>query len=413
MFPFLKIIPLMVGQLILMLFNPIFWIVVVIVAIQYRRIAGMRGEMFGSPGQKPYMDMLYAVGFGLIGGLVGSFFMVFVGVTLSGSGLIYLWPIAIFLMLVNPRFLCFAYAGGILSLSKLLLGFPDVKVSQILALIAILHMVESILIYFSGHLGAVPIYLRLKENGNRIVGGFTLQKFWPIPIIALIVMTGVTGGGVEMPEWWPLISPGVGDLKDVTLGLIPVVAGLGYADIVTARTPKEKSRLSAGYLGIYSFVLLALAVMAEHSMTIAIVAALFSPLGHELVIHIGRNIEFNAEPIYVPPGRGVKVLDILQAGPAWKAGLRSGDVILSASGYEVETISELDDLLDGGYGFTELAYLRDGERGHGKAVVPVPSASKELGMLCVPEGDTKGVVELMTGGFLSRWWDSIMAKIKG
>ncbi len=107
------------------------------------------------------------------------------------------------------------------------------------------------------------------------------------------------------------------------------------------------------------------------------------------------------------------MLDILPAGPAWNAGLRSGDVILSAGGYDVETIGDLDDKLAEGYGFAEIVFRRNGTGDYGRAVVPLPGAAKKLGILCVPEGDVSGAVELMTGGFLSRWWNSIMAKIRG
>ena len=79
-----------------------------------------------------------------------------------------------------------------------------------------------------------------------------------------------------MPGWWPLLKPGAGDPQTLTYIIMPVVAALGYGDLTIARTPLEKSRLSALYLSIYSLVLLILAVLSEESRSFALAAALFS-----------------------------------------------------------------------------------------------------------------------------------------
>ena len=103
------------------------------------------GAMFWPP---PYLALL--------GGVLASYIMVFVGLTLSDSGLIYLWPLAILLMFIDARFLCFAYAGGLLALSSIALGWPEVSIPQLLGLVAILHFAEAVLILVSVHLGAMP-----------------------------------------------------------------------------------------------------------------------------------------------------------------------------------------------------------------------------------------------------------------
>ncbi|RYD07115.1 hypothetical protein N752_00605 [Desulforamulus aquiferis] len=143
------------------------------------------------------------------GGVIASYLMLVIGLTLSGSGLLYLWPLAILLMLIDARFLCFAYAGGILAFSSLVFGWPNVSVPQVLGLVAILHMVEAFLIYVSGHQGAVPTFI--KNTEGKVVGGFALQKFWPIPLTAwwwlgrLPCLTAVwvcpSGGPLSREAW--------------------------------------------------------------------------------------------------------------------------------------------------------------------------------------------------------------------
>jgi hypothetical protein len=324
LFPFLQVIPLTIQAFLQTFIDPaylfLYLVVCVIIAIQYNRMEKLRENFFGSRSGRTGNDFLAAVGYGLLGGLLGSYLVIFVGLTISGE-LVYLWPVAILLMMINVRFLCFAYAGGILALSNLILGVPQINPSQILALVAALHMVESFLIFAGGHLGAVPAYI--KGPQGKIIGGFTLQRFWPIPIVVLAVVTGgMAEGGIEMPGWWPLIMPGVeGDPQNLIFALLPLVAGLGYGDIAIARTPAEKSRLSSLFLGLYSLVLLALAVLAGHNRAVALLAALFSPLGHEAVIYLGKWFELKGEPIYVPAAEGMRILDVLPGTTAMQAGL--------------------------------------------------------------------------------------------
>jgi hypothetical protein len=314
-------------------------------------------------------------------------------------------------MLINMRFLCFSYAGGVLALTNLTLGWPDVNIPQIMALVAVLHMVESFLILVSGHLGAVPAYI--KGPGGRITGGFTLQKFWPIPIVALAVMGGGTvENGINMPDWWPLLKAGLpGNPQDLVYMLLPAVAGLGYGDIATARSPQEKSRLTALFLGAYSFTLLILAVLAQYSKTLALAAALFSFLGHEAVIYAGRKVETRKPPLYVPPKKGIRLLDVQHGGAAWNAGLRSGDVILALNG---ETVSGRDVLFQrlSGTLYPVVVYYFSHSAGKNRQVtMRPPGPGLDWGLLPVPGEDEDQYVELQTTGLLGRllqqWWVKI------
>nr|WP_315987920.1 PDZ domain-containing protein [Desulforamulus aquiferis] len=70
-------------------------------------------------------------------------------------------------------------------------------------------------------------------------------------------------------------------------------------------------------------------------------AAMFSPLGHEMVIYIGKKLEFGRS-IYQPPNKGVKVLDVVPGYPAWEAGIRSGDIIIDVNEMEVNSRQGLE-----------------------------------------------------------------------
>lgn len=393
--------------------DPLFWVVVLLVALQYRRMAAMKRGFFGEVALNGvWRDTALATAYGLFGGFLGSLIMVMVGLTLSGSGLIYLWPVAILLMLINARFLCFAYAGGVLALTNLFFGFPEVNIAQVLALVAVLHMVESLLILTSGHLGAVPAYFKAPDG--RVVGGFTLQRFWPIPIVALAVVgSAAVQHGVAMPEWWPLFKPGVeGNPADLTYALIPVVAGLGYGDLAVSRRPAEKSRLSALYLGTYSLLLLLLAYWAQYHRFLALLAALFSPLGHELVIYVGKKGEFRRAPLFVPPERGVGVLDVVPDAPAYRAGLRSGDVLLAVNQRPVNSRQDLEEALTWAWGPVEVEFLHGPRRLYRREVVFWRFKERPFGLLVVPEGSEEEVMDVSTVGPLGRWWGDFWRRMK-
>ncbi|KUK54397.1 MAG: PDZ/DHR/GLGF domain protein [Desulfotomaculum sp. 46_296] len=369
----------------------VFWLVVGLVALQYRHMAAARDSLFGVVTKRVWPDILTAMAYGIIGGLVGSMLIVTVGLSLNGSSLLYLWPIAVLLMLINPRFLCFAYAGGILTLANLIFGFPSLNIAQVLALVAVLHMVESVLILVSGHLGAVPAYFRTPDG--RLVGGFNLQKIWPIPI-AVLSIAGNPISFDSMPGWWPLLKTSFsGGPGYLAYGLIPVVACLGYGDLAISHNPNQKSRLSALYLGIYSVILLFLSFLSQDMRTAAFIAALFSPLGHELVIFLGKELELKGKPLYVPTDQGLRVLDVLVDTPVWRAGVRSGDVILTINGREVSSETPPGMFLTEER-YCEVEFLHGQDQIFKRGTATVPENQEILGFIPAPDGFEKAYLDL-------------------
>lgn len=404
----MTIIKLVVQNFLLMMLSPIFLIVVAVVYFQYRKINRQKQEVFGIKEKLDWKHTAVAVAHGLVGGLIGSFLIVFLGVSLSGIGIQFLWALAILLMLISPRFICFAYAGGIISLFSIVFGFPQIDVPQLLGLVAILHMVESVLILVSGHLGALPLYTKL-DNG-QIVGGFNLQKFWPIPLVALamMVMTDPSQvSGVGMPDWWPLIKPGVeGNPDNFVYTMLPVVAALGYGDLALTSAPREKSKKTAILLGTYSAILLTLAVLSSHYPLLLLLAAVFSPLGHELVIKIGKDIELKGIPKYVHPPEGIMVLEVLNETPAAKMGIKTGDVILTINGYPVNSRQQLIEVVSWGGTALEVDYL-DGIHTKYNRVYTRKGFNEDLGIIMVPQGDEPYYAKFSSKGFLGKWWDKI------
>lgn len=360
------------------LISPIFLLVITLVIIQYRRISNMENRLFGRTINPVWRQVITSLGLGILGGFAASAILVLLGLSLEQIGLYFVWPVALLLLLIHPRFLCFAYAGGIVGAAVLIIRaaaalYPALAANKVagellkvhlpalLVLIGLLHLVESLLIYLGGHRGVTPLYF--KRPGGEVVGGFSLQCFWPMPLVALVVMMVLQAEitGVNMPGWWPLlqstIQPGPG--QSLQYLAVPVAAGLGYADLALSSTPREKSRVSARFLALYSVALLGVALAAEYYPLLVVPGVLLAPLGHELLIIYGNKREMSRAPLYRADEGGVRVMMVLSGSAAEQAGLLQGDLIKKVNGFPVCGLPELLARIEDSY----FMVLLEGKRG--------------------------------------------------
>lgn len=408
--PWLTLGVMALSSMVQALLSPFFWLVVLLVAVQHHRLARTRRRFLGIPAEPLWLSVFQATLMGIMGGCLGSGLLLVLGVSLTNAGLPYVWPLAIALMLLSPHLLCFAYAGGLLALSSLAFGLPQLEVPQLMGLVGALHLVESFLILLSGHRGAMPVYLRL--GGGEVVGGFNLQRLWPIPLVAtaLVAAPYLPPGGIEMPAWWPLIKPAdSGDAAQHFYYLmLPVAAALGYGDLALTSSPTRRSRRSALTLLAYSVTLILLAVGASYRATLALPAALFAPLGHELTIILGRRAELRGPWRYVPPPGGVMVLDAVWGTPAYRAGLRSGSILRTVNGRRVAQREEFAAALEAAGPYVELEYTTPG--GEWRRVGLRCEAGRPLGLILVPEaGDAPSAVPVTVPPLVA-WWHRLFRK---
>ncbi|MGE5588032.1 MAG: PDZ domain-containing protein [Clostridia bacterium] len=371
MFPFGKVVVTVLMLIPQVLLHPAFWMVVLLVAMQYARMARVEQRVFGQAIESPASLVLTSLLLGAAAGFVASLIFVFVGVTVTGAGVAFLLPVALVLMLIDPRFLCFSYAGGLLALSNLVLGVPKVGIPEIMILVAVLHLMESLLIWTTGAQGALPLYMKTRDGG--VVGGFLLQKFWPIPLVGMMLLTprlseieSLARGLISMPDWWPLIKPDIAvpEGRELLFAMFALPAALGYGDFAVARTPRERSSRTARSLMAFSVVLLAMALGASVWPWMRWLAALFSPLGHEMVIAAGRRTETRSKAAYVPDPRGLKVLDVVPRSPAARVGLRSGDILIAVNGQPVRSAADLLNAMSGSPPWFYIEAERDADAAH-------------------------------------------------
>ncbi|MFR8087841.1 MAG: hypothetical protein ACLU6B_05015 [Lachnospirales bacterium] len=169
--------------------NPVYGIALWITYRRYRR-------------EQPKTAWQRTLQSGIWGLAVGSFGMLLVcvlGLSVKvGMDLILLFPMALLLSKIRPRFACFAYSGacvGILGLWNL------ADVSGILATVGLLHFMEVFLIA-----SGAPIQEQFVVYGGRVHRILEQKAIWALPFALLIPVAGE--GGLHMPAWWPLWGNG-------------------------------------------------------------------------------------------------------------------------------------------------------------------------------------------------------------
>jgi hypothetical protein len=401
-----------------------FWLVLTLVYLQYRRVSSLEAQTLGAEKRSPLVRTMVSLVAGVLGGILGSFIYILLGASIGEMGLGFIWIVALSLAVFNLRLICFAYAGGIVSLSALVLGWPRVDIPAIMSLVGVLHLVESVLILAMGHLDTTPVLI--PGPGGRPRGVCLLQKFWPIPVVVGMMVSlplaEMPPEVLHMPDWWPLVKPSLPTPEgmEAIFAVIAVTAATGYGDFTYTRTPRQKATLTACASAVFSLVLLGLAVLSASVPAVRWAAALFSPLGHEAVIFLARRVEQTGTPLFDPVPSGLRVLDVLPGSPASAAGIKAGDIILSVNCQPISTIPEF---LQGLSAVPYAALLEvestsrvqsRARRGLGDASlggtrtvqIKIRGKDSELGLVFVPREGPVRMVRLGSGGLaamISRW----------
>ncbi|NLK43822.1 MAG: PDZ domain-containing protein [Tissierellia bacterium] len=291
--------------------SPFFILVFSIICFQYYQISKMEKKYLGYK-KSLLMKAIVSTFFGILGGIITTVAFLYLGVVAIPKDYLYILFVVIILSFFNPRFMCFSYGGGIVFLSSLILGFPKIEISQVMSVVAVLHIVESLLILVDGWRHKLPIYF---ESKNRTVGGYMMNRFWPVPFVIFI------GDG--------LIHP------------ITLMAILSYGDYSISSFPKIKAAKTSFVLLIYSIILLYISKTVDNLF----IAPIFALLGHELIIFINKSKERKKQPIFIPLDKGVRVLEIIPGTIGHKVGIKIGDIILRINGVEINNEKDLEDFM--------------------------------------------------------------------
>ena len=312
------------------------------------------GSLRNTSGNRMMDSML----FGMIAGLISSTLIILTGIPIHLNTLVILLPFSLFLTLLNKRYLCLSYAGGILSLVSLIFGWPDMDVPSLLALIGILHLTESLLIMLDGQKEAVPVVMEHKRF--KPIGAFAISKFWPVPLVILTIPSGMlqaAGGGMQMPDWWPLFGGRGGG----SLMLFPIAVLLEYNDLAVTARPEHRARKTGLWMGMYSLLILTIAVLSVHYGWLMFAGAVLMPLLHEFLLYWSRKGQLDGDPIFGAPWRGLRILEVMPDTVGSQMGLRPGDILLNLNGRGINSEEMLQEVLRTAPMYLWIDYKRDGK----------------------------------------------------
>lgn len=291
------------------LLSPFFIVVFLIIYYQYHQI--IRGDKNLSNIKKSTLLVtLNATFYGIVGGFITTIAFIYLEVVVIPKDFMYILAVAIVLSLINPRFMCFAYGGSLVYLSSMIIGYPKLMNKNIMIVVATLHLVESLLIFINGNKDHQPGYF---ENRNGYVGGFNMNRFWPVPFVIFI------GDGLIQP--------------------ITLMAILSYGDY-TLGNSSRKTIFTSIMLGLYSISLL----MIARSSSNLFIAPLFAIGGHEFIMILNKFIEDRRTPLFSSPLKGVRILEVSRNSVCKDVGIKVGDIIIDVNGTPIYTEKDIEDM---------------------------------------------------------------------
>jgi hypothetical protein len=380
--------------------------IIMMVYIHIKRSARLEESWLGFLRDTIKNRLMSGMLFGMIVGLIASTLIMLLGVPIDLNTVLIIWPLSLILTLLNERYLCFSYAGGIISLISLIFGWPDIDVPSILALIGILHLMESILILISGHKDALPVVMEHKRF--KPIGAYVLSKFWPVPLVMLAVPSNLmqaAGAGVQMPDWWPLF----GGLGDGSLVLLPIAVVLEYGDLAITANARQRSRQTGLWIGAYSLLLITTAALSARYAWLKFAGAALMPLLHELILYLGRKSQLEGKPIFGAPWRGLRILEVIPENMGSKMGLKPGDILLNLNGKGINSEEMLHEALLAAPNYIWIDVSRDGKQ----ETVEYRTYNRErdsLGILFVPRKASRLFRAEEQKGLAFRLWQLVSQK---
>lgn len=347
--------------------QPFYYIAVLFIILQYMRQIRVERQMFAVKLHNWPKLVVKAMLAGLLIGMAVSIAGAFLGVMLTGEAVLWLWAVAAVLMLIRIRYLCFAYSAGVITLLQWSLGWTalsertdwlgslaaslaSIDAAGLLVLVASLHLAEAVLVRLQGDRLATPLFLEGKRG--KLVGGYMLQGFWPVPLL-MLVPASAGGASTFVLPWTPLF--GADWSQGWSFVALPMI--IGFTEMTRSLLPKEKAKHAANGLFVYSICLAAIAIMAWWQPMLLPVAALASLLLHEAIIWRSRILEAAQSPLYVNDSRGLRILAIVPETPAASMGLLAGEILHKVNGVRVRTKEDLYEALVQNSAFCKLEIL--------------------------------------------------------
>lgn len=397
MFPLLDVLQVVLQSIAITVFNVSYLFVIVVIYILYKRSSNISIYSAVEKKNAVIQKIVETLLQGIVMGTVGSLFVTFIGLPIVLSPyILFLLPIAIFLSLIHLRYFCFSYAATLLGFIALLCNGQEVMgivipnihldISGLIGMVGILHLMEAGLIFMSGADDGTPVVLRQNE---KVVGGYLMQRFWPLPFALLVLeaASGNIGGTISMPDWWPLMVPS-SPFSAFIYTLLPITAALGYGNIAVSAPPQRKARYSALYLMLYSIIMVCLAILSSGNRTVQILGLIAMSGLHEFIIIVDQKKERNSAPFFFHPQKGIRILDVVPKGAADQMGIEPGDILRSINGTIIRDYAHLMKFLRTSPNYIWIEIIRNNKKRMVREGKSYPKGISNLGIIHLPKNPT-------------------------
>ena len=360
------------------------------------RIVSIQKMTLGEGINTPLELTLSQIILGILAGAIGSIILSILGVTFSeNSGIEFILMISILSLFYKKKYISYAYSAAILATIGIILNIIsnaigvklllDINVLSLITFVGVIYILEGLLIMFDGSRGAIPVFTK-KED--KIVGGFSFSRYWPMPIAILMIFSNSASGGESiysnLASWWPIIN------RESTLALlttamivsIPIYGILGYSNVTFTQEKKIKSLRCGITIALYGLSVALVAQLANINILGQIVSIIYAPLVFELIMRYEYRVKKKGKFLYVSDDEGIMVLEVTPNSPAYEVGIKRGDKIIEINGQSIK--SEVDILKIARESIFKVPVKIKNNSGQVLEYIIQPR-NKRLGMLLVPK----------------------------
>src|SRR5699024_5356004 len=121
---------------------------------------------------------------------------------------------------------------------------------------------------------------------------------------------------------------------------------VGFHHIITSQLPAIVAKKLKKNTQLLAFLVLIVALVSFYLPGIAIAAIILAIVGKRYINYLLEQDEQNKEAMFLELNNELKIFAIVPNSPAYKLGLRVGDLVTKVNDSEVTTVSQLNDEMD-------------------------------------------------------------------
>lgn len=360
------------------------------------RIVSIQKMTLGEGLNTPLELTLSQVVLGILAGAIGSVILSILGVTFSeNSGIEFIFMISILSLFYKKKYISYAYSAAILGAIGIALKFIsnitgmklflNIDILSLMTFVGVIYILEGSLIIFDGSRGAIPVFTK-KED--KIVGGFSFNRYWPIPVAILMIFTNSVAGEdsiySNVSAWWPIINNKsiVPLLATAMIESIPLYGIMGYSNVTFTQEKKTKTLRCGIAILIFGISASLVAQLASINILGQITAIIYAPLAFEAIMRYEYRVEKKGECLYISDDEGIMVLEVTPNSPAYEVGIKRGDKIIEINGQNIK--SEVDIFKAARDSILKIPIKVKNNSGQVLEYIVQPR-NKRLGLLLVPK----------------------------